>query len=101
MNLLRHKCHELHLTALIVLFLLAAIVFFSITNNVIAYYADNYQVIQVQSGDNLWKIAEKYHAQANHISINQFIKWVEERNGIDGSQIMPNQRLIIPVTEAK
>ncbi|CAM3252528.1 cell division suppressor protein YneA [Sporolactobacillus spathodeae] len=81
----------------LILFVLTAIAFFSLTNNVIADNNRDYQVIHVQQGDNLWKIANRYRGETNHLSNVAFVKWVEGKNGINGDQIVPDQRLIIPV----
>ncbi|MFB6466747.1 LysM peptidoglycan-binding domain-containing protein [Cytobacillus sp. Hz8] len=81
----------------IILSFSAAFVF---SNKIHENNPSNYVKITVQEGESLWKISERY-ASEHRLSSNQFIKWVEEKNGISGDQIFPGEKIMIPVKNTK
>ncbi|MDZ5473377.1 LysM peptidoglycan-binding domain-containing protein [Bacillus sp. 31A1R] len=57
---------------------------------------NEYMTVTVQEGESLWLLSMKY--EENHqFSSNEFVKWVEKKNHINGDRIMPGDTLIIPV----
>jgi hypothetical protein len=59
---------------------------------------DKYLKITVSDGDSLWKISEQFSNQ-HSLSGNQFISWVKKHNEINGDQIFPGEKIIIPVNK--
>lgn len=60
----------------------------------------SYMKITVSEGDSLWTIAERYSSDYS-LSVHEFIKWVEQQNGITGDTIHPGDELIIPVNHSE
>ncbi|WP_394231853.1 LysM peptidoglycan-binding domain-containing protein [Niallia oryzisoli] len=57
---------------------------------------ENYMTITVSSGESLWEISQKYEEQ-HGLSELEFVKWVEQYNGISGDHIFTGDHLIIPI----
>ncbi len=55
-----------------------------------------YQSIKVGKGDSLWSLAEEYREMHKMDQID-FIKWVQEENGLITTKIVPGEELTIPV----
>lgn len=55
-----------------------------------------YSKIVVSDGETLWSIADQY-AGSHGMTKQQFVKWVEDRNGIAGDFLRNGEELIIPV----
>jgi LysM repeat protein len=59
-----------------------------------------YIKVTVSEGDSLWKISQQY-AGKHSLSNNQFVSWVKSHNNIDGDQIFPGEKIIIPVSKVE
>jgi len=57
---------------------------------------DAYITVTIEEGQSLWEIAETY-ANEHNLSENEFVSWVQEKNGITGEVIYPGDELVIPV----
>ncbi|WP_338447771.1 LysM peptidoglycan-binding domain-containing protein [Niallia oryzisoli] len=57
---------------------------------------DHYVTITVSAGESLWEISQKYEGQ-HGLSEMEFIKWVEQYNGISGDHIFSGENIIIPI----
>lgn len=55
-----------------------------------------YQAIKVAKGDSLWSLAEDYKNLHNMDQI-EFIKWVQDKNDLITTKIVPGEELTIPV----
>ncbi|MCO7125670.1 LysM peptidoglycan-binding domain-containing protein [Sporolactobacillus shoreicorticis] len=82
----------------IVLFCIMTVILFFTLTNTVAADQNNYVKITVKSGDSLWSIATTYHADNSRLSKHAFVAWVKDNNGLVRDRIVPNQKLIIPVT---
>lgn len=61
---------------------------------------DDYISISIKHGDTLWDIANKY-AEHSNMYHEQFIAWVENKNGIMRNDIEAGTSLLIPVKTEK
>jgi len=64
-------------------------------------YSYNYpktQDVTIQSGDNLWNIAQRYKAKND--DTRTFIERVKEMNMLEHSELNVGQQLKVPVTES-
>ncbi|XJZ28597.1 LysM peptidoglycan-binding domain-containing protein [Bacillota bacterium Lsc_1132] len=61
-----------------------------------SFHKENYVNITINEGDSLWKIAQQYSSEYS-LSNDQFIGWVKEHNEIEGDQIYPGEKIIIPI----
>nr|WP_151680707.1 LysM peptidoglycan-binding domain-containing protein [Weizmannia acidilactici] len=52
--------------------------------------------IVVGEGQTLWNIADRY-AKAGSMNREEFIRWVEAHNDIDGNMIKAGEKIVIPV----
>ena len=59
-----------------------------------------YKSIEVQAGDTLWSIAEKYMAD-DYSSVNDYIQEVKYINSIETNQITSGKSLVIPYYSTK
>ena len=60
--------------------------------------APEYQEISVKEGDSLWSLAEEY--QDNHdMTATQFIEWVQKKNNLITTNIIPSEQIVIPVVK--
>jgi hypothetical protein len=57
----------------------------------------NFLKFTVSEGDSLWEISAQFSDQ-HSLSYNQFVSWVKQHNNIDGDQIFPGEKIIIPVS---
>lgn len=57
---------------------------------------EDFLTITVSEGDTLWGLAEEYD-DYHRLSKHDFIKWVEQYNGVTTSTIYEGEQLIIPV----
>lgn len=55
-----------------------------------------YQAIKVAKGDSLWSLAEDYQ-DLHKMDQIQFIEWVQDRNNLITTKIVPGEELTIPV----
>lgn len=55
-----------------------------------------YVKVEIENGDTLWEIAEKYSEQHSYTT-KGFIDWVEKNNTINGNHIISGETLVIPV----
>ena len=55
-----------------------------------------YITVTIEEGQSLWKIAESF-ANEHNLSENEFVSWVEKKNGIVGEMVIPGDELVIPV----
>ncbi|MFD1735910.1 LysM peptidoglycan-binding domain-containing protein [Bacillus salitolerans] len=78
------------------LFTIFSIFFVSSYINKDSRLEEEYLFIQLSSGDTLWDVAEQF-ADQHGLATTQFIKWVEEKNNIDGNLIVAGERIVIPV----
>lgn len=62
--------------------------------------APSYSEIKVEKGDSLWSLAEEYKTFHNMDEI-EFIKWVQDENGLITTKILPGEQLVIPVLSVK
>lgn len=53
--------------------------------------------VTIAKGDSLWKISQQY-SDRHSLSNEEFITWVKKHNGIDGNQIFPGEKILIPVS---
>jgi hypothetical protein len=58
---------------------------------------EKYITITVESGASLWEMAEDFSDNHN-LSKNEFVAWVERKNGISNGKIFVGEELILPVT---
>lgn len=54
--------------------------------------------VTVSDGDSLWKISQQFSGQ-HSLSNSQFVSWVKIHNNIDGDQIYPGEKIVIPVSD--
>ena len=59
---------------------------------------DQFLKVTVSEGDSLWKISEQFAGQ-HALSGKQFVSWVKQHNNIDGDQIFPGEKIMIPVNK--
>ncbi|MCQ2009063.1 MAG: LysM peptidoglycan-binding domain-containing protein [Sporolactobacillus sp.] len=83
----------------IVLFCIMTVILFFTLTNTVAADQNNYVKITVKSGDSLWSIATTYHANNPKLTKHAFVTWVKDNNGLVRNHIVPNQKLIIPITD--
>jgi hypothetical protein len=57
---------------------------------------NDYVQIQLSNGDTLWEVSEKFASQ-HGLDTYEFIKWVEDKNNINGNRLLTGQILYIPV----
>ncbi|OKL36817.1 cell division suppressor protein YneA [Domibacillus mangrovi] len=62
--------------------------------------APSYSEIKVEKGDSLWSLAEEYKTFHDMDEI-EFIKWVQDENGLITTKILPGEQLVIPVLSVK
>lgn len=55
-----------------------------------------YQAIKVAKGDSLWSLAEDYQ-DLHKMDQIEFIEWVQDRNNLITTKIVPGEELTIPV----
>ena len=55
-----------------------------------------YLTITIQDGESLWEISQKYEEQ-HGLSNQQFIEWVEKKNGISRDYIIAGKDLVLPI----
>ncbi|AXN40769.1 cell division suppressor protein YneA [Peribacillus butanolivorans] len=60
---------------------------------------NNFLSIEVNEGDTLWEIAEKY--EEADLTKKEFIGWIEEHNEVSADSIKPGQVIVIPVKSEK
>jgi LysM repeat protein len=58
----------------------------------------HYIKVTVTEGDSLWKISQQY-ADKHSLTNNQFVSWVKTHNNIDGDDLIPGEKIVIPVSE--
>lgn len=51
------------------------------------------ETVVVRSGDTLWGIAEGH---ADGLGVRDVVEWISRENGLDGSALVPGQRLVVP-----
>lgn len=56
---------------------------------------DNFLSIEVNEGDTIWEISEKY--DDTKLTKQEFIGWIEEYNGVRADAIKAGQIIVIPV----
>ncbi|MGC4375727.1 LysM peptidoglycan-binding domain-containing protein [Fictibacillus sp. Mic-4] len=88
------------LSYIIVLVALVFGFFLTFVHHSLAEDRQHYIQVTVHKGDSLWKLAENFKAK-HHLSNEEFIHWVEERNGIYAGNIIPGQKITIPVKTTK
>lgn len=59
---------------------------------------DHYHSVTIKEGDSLWSIAEQFQGET-HLSKQEFINWVQEKNNLYTEIIMPGDEVIIPVVK--
>jgi LysM repeat protein len=57
----------------------------------------HYIKVTVSEGDTLLEISQQYAGQ-HSLSKNQFVSWVKSHNGIEGDEIYPGEKIMIPVS---
>lgn len=57
-----------------------------------------YECVQVEKGDNLWKIADKYKMDGE--TTEHMIDAILELNGMKNTNIRSGESIIVPVTRA-
>jgi hypothetical protein len=57
---------------------------------------EKYISITVNKGDTIWDMSEEY-AGMYSMSKDQFIKWVENHNGITANKLVSGSEIVIPV----
>lgn len=77
---------------LIVLSFSVAILFAGQSND-----ESKYKKVTVSEGDTLWELSKLY-SEENSLSNSQFVSWVKKHNNIDGEQIYPGEKIIIPIS---
>jgi len=60
---------------------------------------EKYIKVTVESGASLWEMAEDFKEDHN-LTKNEFVAWVERKNGISNGKIYVGDELILPVTPA-
>ncbi|MDP4170207.1 MAG: LysM peptidoglycan-binding domain-containing protein [Bacillota bacterium] len=55
-----------------------------------------YIKVTVEQGDTLWEIANNY-TSGSSLSGDQFVSWVKLHNQINGDQIFPGQKIVVPI----
>lgn len=60
---------------------------------------EKYITVTVESGASLWEMAEDFSDDHN-LSKNEFVAWVERKNGISDGKIYVGDELLLPVTPA-
>ncbi len=81
----------------IILILLSFVTAFILSIRFDAFHQNNYIKVTVSDGDSLWKIADEYSKDGS-ISTSEFVQWVQRHNDIDGDQIFPGEKILIPVS---
>ncbi|MDQ0273281.1 cell division suppressor protein YneA [Cytobacillus purgationiresistens] len=61
---------------------------------------DEFVKVVVREGDSIWKMAG-YFGDEHDLSAEEFVKWVENNNGVSYGKIYPGEELIIPVKETR
>ncbi|GEB76003.1 cell division suppressor protein YneA [Sporolactobacillus inulinus] len=84
------------LSFIILFCILSVVLFFTLTNTVAADQTI-YKEVTVKHGDSLWSIATDYKDETPRLTKQAFIDWVKHENGLVRDQIVPDQKLIIPV----
>ncbi len=59
-------------------------------------YYKYYTQIEIEKGDSLWSIAQKYKTNGNHKSTNDYIEEVIEINQLSSTNIQAGQCIIVP-----
>lgn len=57
-----------------------------------------YQEISVKKGDSLWTLAEEYQ-DSHDMNTTQFIEWVQKKNNLITTKIVPGEQIVIPVVK--
>lgn len=57
-----------------------------------------YQEISVKEGDSLWSLAEEYQ-DSHDMNTIQFIEWVQKKNNLITTNIIPGEQIVIPVVK--
>ncbi|WP_404331565.1 cell division suppressor protein YneA [Mesobacillus maritimus] len=60
---------------------------------------EKYITVTVESGASLWEMAEDF-SENHNLSKNEFVAWVERKNGISDGKIYVGDELLLPVTPA-
>ncbi|MBS4172617.1 LysM peptidoglycan-binding domain-containing protein [Bacillus sp. FJAT-49736] len=59
-------------------------------------HSKDYEHITVSEGQTLWEIADMYKIK-NGMSHTEFIKWVQDENGLGSTDIKEGQSIVIPI----
>lgn len=84
----------------IILIVLSFVTAFILSIRFNAFHQEDYLKVTVSDGDSLWKIADEYATDVS-ISNREFVQWVQIHNDIDGDQIFPGEKILIPVSNEK
>ena len=57
---------------------------------------ENFYIVEIEEGDSLWSIADKFHTNAN-ISKQDFVKWVQDKNELQSTIIKPGDLVFVPL----
>ncbi|MFD2212749.1 cell division suppressor protein YneA [Metabacillus endolithicus] len=57
---------------------------------------DKYHQVEIQEGDSLWSIADEFNVKSQ-ISKQEFVKWVQDKNGIHSNVVKPGEFVFVPV----
>ncbi len=52
--------------------------------------------VTIEEGQSLWELADRF-SDRHSMTSAQFVRWVEEKNGISGDRIFPGEQLRVPV----
>ncbi|WP_202077380.1 cell division suppressor protein YneA [Caldalkalibacillus salinus] len=81
---------------LLVFVIVLCAIFYTMSNVMASAEDYQYEYIQVETGDTLWRIAAQHH-QGLGISVQEYIQQVKVLNGLEGSLIYPGQELQVLV----
>lgn len=97
-NNMKLKISMFDLTYILAFILLVMVFVYFSPMNQSEISPDKYMTITVQTGDTVWELAEQY-AGLHTMSAYDFVKWVEEVNGIYEGRIFPGDNLLLPIEQ--
>ncbi|MFC0271438.1 LysM peptidoglycan-binding domain-containing protein [Metabacillus herbersteinensis] len=57
---------------------------------------ENFHQVEIEEGESLWSIAEKYEEHAS-IPKQEFVKWIQDKNNLATSVIKPGEVVFVPI----
>lgn len=97
-RLQRKKMRFLFLSLLMIIILIA-IIGFMLPSKIEASEPIQVVTVQVEAGDSLWKLADKY--DNNSMDLRQYIYIIQRFNKLENTVLLPGQKIMIPVYESE